>query len=87
MSILAVLQTPVTWAPKAFAIWTAKGPTLPDAPLISTLLPGLIRSPRLRPWMARMAACGMVAASSKVRLAGIRAQACSGAHAYSAKAP
>ena len=39
-STLAVLQTPVTSAPEALAIWTAKVPTPPDAPMISTCWPG-----------------------------------------------
>src|SRR5687767_7016797 len=42
MSIFFVLHTPVTCAPRAFASCTANGPTLPDAPLISTLCPGAI---------------------------------------------
>jgi hypothetical protein len=37
MSTFAVLHTPVTRAPNAFAIWTAKVPTPPDAPMIKTL--------------------------------------------------
>ena len=40
-SILAVLHTPVTSAPKALAIWTANVPTPPEAPMISTFSPGL----------------------------------------------
>ena len=38
-----VLQTPVTSAPMDFAIWTANGPTLPDAPTISDLVARLDR--------------------------------------------
>src|SRR5439155_11524119 len=38
VSTFLVLQTAVTSAPKAFAIWTAKDPTPPDAPLIKHLL-------------------------------------------------
>ena len=34
-----MLHTPVTSAPRLLAIWTANGPTLPDAPTISTLSP------------------------------------------------
>ena len=41
MSTFVVLHTPVTSAPKAFAICTANGPTPPDAPLIKTVCPGL----------------------------------------------
>src|SRR6058998_3847096 len=40
-SILSVRQTPVTSAPIDLAIWTANGPTLPEAPSISTLVAGL----------------------------------------------
>ena len=40
-STFAVLHTPVTSAPNAFAICTAKLPTPPDAPMISTFSPGL----------------------------------------------
>jgi len=32
--------TAVTWAPSAFAIWTAQVPTPPEAPLIKTFWPG-----------------------------------------------
>ena len=44
MSTFRVLVTPVTSAPSALAIWTAKVPTPPPAPLISTRWP-----PRARP--------------------------------------
>ena len=82
-----MLLTPVTCAPRAFAIWTANGPTFPDAPLTSTRVPGPMPSPPRRPWRARIAAWGMVAATSNGTPAGLAAQARSGAHAYSAKAP
>ena len=49
-SIFGVLQTPVTSAPNDFASWTANGPTLPDAPLMSTLSPGSRVRPPRRPW-------------------------------------
>ena len=39
-STLRVLDTPVTSAPNALAIWTANVPTPPDAPVISTACPG-----------------------------------------------
>ena len=42
MSSFAVLSTPVTSAPKDFAICTANGPMLPPAPLIRTFCPGWI---------------------------------------------
>ena len=35
-SAFDVLHTPVTSAPKVLAIWTAKAPTPPEAPMIST---------------------------------------------------
>jgi hypothetical protein len=70
---LAGLQTPVTSAPSAFAIWTANGPTLPDAPSMRTRSPGLTVRPfrSLSPWTARMAECGIVAATSNDIPAGI----------------
>ena len=37
---LDIEQTPVTSAPRAFAICTAKVPTPPEAPLIRTFCPG-----------------------------------------------
>ena len=40
ISTLPVLHTPVTSAPNDFAIWTAKVPTPPVAPLIRTFCPG-----------------------------------------------
>ena len=77
-----VLQTPVTSAPRDFAIWTANGPTLPDAPSIRTVSPGpTVRPSRRRsPWMARIAECGRVAASSNDIPSGIGRNARSGAH-------
>ncbi len=39
-SVLAMLHTPVTSVPNALAICTAKEPTPPDAPMISTFCPG-----------------------------------------------
>ena len=47
------LHTPVTSAPSVLAIWTANGPTLPDAPSMRTLSPGwTVRPSRRRsPWM------------------------------------
>jgi hypothetical protein len=41
MSRFLVLHTPVTAAPYALAICTAKVPTPPEAPLIRTFLPWL----------------------------------------------
>ena len=84
---MLVRQTPVTCAPNAFAIWTAKGPTFPDAPLTRTLSPGSMRLLPRRFCNARMPDCGTVAASSKLMLGGLWAHACSAAQAYSAKAP
>ena len=86
---MAVLQVPVTSAPRAFAIWTANGPTLPDAPSMSTRSPGpTVRPSRRRsPWIARIAECGSVAASSNGIAGGISANARSGAVTYSANAP
>ena len=42
-------HVPVTSAPIALAIWTANGPTLPDAPSTRTLSPGRIVRPAARP--------------------------------------
>ena len=88
-AILAGLAVAVTWAPSAFAICTANGPTLPDAPSMSTRSPGRIVRPFLSrsPWTARIAECGSVAASSKLIEAGIGWNARCGAQTNSAKAP
>ena len=88
-SAFSALHTAVTSAPMSFAIWTANGPTLPDAPSISTRSPDRIDRPfrRRSPWRARIPECGRVAASSNDRPSGIVANARSGAAAYSANAP
>ena len=67
MSTFDRLATPVTWAPMAFAIWTANGPTLPDAPTTSTRSPALgVRPLRVRsPCSASTAECGSVDACTK----------------------
>ena len=72
-STLRVLQTPVTSAPKCFAICTANVPTPPDAPLISTFCPGLIPPLSRRPCSAVSAATGTDAACSNVTFAGLSA--------------
>ena len=84
-----VLQTPVTSAPSDFAIWTANGPTLPDAPSIRTRSPSPTLRPfrSRRPWRARIAECGSVEASSDGIPVGIAWNAASGAQTYSANAP
>src|SRR3954463_16380664 len=51
-STLPVLHTPVTSAPNALAICTAKVPTPPEAPTISTLCPGSTRPRSRRPCRA-----------------------------------
>ncbi len=86
-STLPALQTPVTSAPKAFAICTANVPTPPDAPMIRTVCPGWTRPWSRRPWSAVHPASGIAAACSKVRLAGFRTKWSSRAQAYSASAP
>ena len=87
-SIFEALQVPVTSAPRAFATWTANGPTLPDAPSISTWSPGrgVVPSRRRRPWIASTAECGTVAAVSSSMPSGIGSHARSGAATSSANA-
>ena len=68
---LAALQTAVTVAPRALAIWTAKWPTPPVAPLTSTAWPR--SSPHWRrPFSAVSAATGRAAACSKDQPSGMR---------------
>src|ERR687897_1406427 len=86
-STLRVLPTPVTSAPSALAICTANVPTPPDAPLISTRVPG----PTLP--TSRMAISAVTpdmtdaAASSKLSLPGFSMSWDAGATVYSANAP
>ena len=86
-STLPVLHTPVTSAPNALAICTAKLPTPPEAPTISTLCPGSSRPRSRRPCRAVTAEMGAAAACSKVRLAGLGASWSAGAVTYSANEP
>src|SRR3954467_13276403 len=86
-STLAVLQTPVTSAPEALAIWTANVPTPPDAPMTSTRCPV-----ETCPWLrtacrAVDAETGIAAASTGVRPAGAGATFFSEATTYSANDP
>src|SRR5215210_7203655 len=86
-SMLRVLHTPVTSAPNAVAICTAKLPTPPAAPLISTRCPARTL-PTSR--MARRAVCPAIvtaAACSKVSLAGLGTTRSASARAYSANEP
>ena len=85
-STLAVLQTPVTSAPEALAIWTAKVPTPPDAPMIRTCWPGCTFALRTA-WSAVDPEIGTAAACSKERFAGFAASMLGLARAYSAKDP
>src|SRR5688572_3262711 len=73
-STLPALHTPVTFAPNALAICTAKVPTPPEAPTISTVCPGSSRPRSRRPCRAVTAEMGAAAACSKVRLAGLGGQ-------------
>ncbi len=82
-----MLDTPVTSAPNAFAIWTAKVPTPPDAPLIRTFWPGWTLPSSRRSWRAVDADTPTEAACSNVRLAGFSRNWSSVARAYSANAP
>src|ERR1022692_3586535 len=87
VSILAVRHTPVTSAPDALAICTAKVPTPPDAPMTSTRFPACT-CPRSRTaCRAVNAETGTAAACVKVRLAGLGASLSGRALAYSAKEP
>src|SRR6267143_1965651 len=57
-----VLHTPVTFPPNTLAIWTAKVPTPPDAPLIRTSCPVWIPPTSRRPCSAVYPATGTAAA-------------------------
>src|SRR3954467_10668364 len=83
-SSFAVLHTPVTSAPNAFAIWTAKVPTPPDAPVIRTCCPVWTRPWSRTAWRAARAETGTAAAWSKDSLAGLGASLSGRARAYSA---
>src|SRR5262249_30019301 len=87
MSTFVALQTPVTSAPNALAIGTAKVPTPPAAPLTTTFRPGGIRPLSRRPCKAVNAARGTEAACSNETLSGFTTNLDAGAHTYSAKAP
>ena len=65
-----MLVTPVTSESYDLAIWTAKVPMPPEAPLISTCCPAWISPWWRRPWSAVTAAIGTAAASSNDRFAG-----------------
>ncbi len=84
ISTLRVLHTPVTSAPRDFAIWTAKVPMPPEAPLIRTFWPAVTWPWSRSAWSATKPAIGTAAACSNVRLAGLSARASSDAAAYSA---
>src|SRR2546421_10151056 len=73
MSRFRVLHTPVTSAPNDFAIWTAKVPTPPDAPLIKTFCPGWTFPLSRTACNAVMPAMSTEAACSKVTFAGFSA--------------
>src|SRR3569623_372407 len=81
-----VLHTPVTSAPSALAICTAKDPTPPDAPTTSTRLPA--STPALRTaWSAVEPEIGTAAACTEVRFQGLRVSLAAGTAAYSANVP
>jgi hypothetical protein len=67
-STFLVLHTPVTSAPKDFAICTANVPTPPDAPLIKTFCPGRTLPSSRMACRAVSAARGTAAACSNVRV-------------------
>ena len=87
MSIFAVLQTPVTSAPNALAICTAKVPTPPDAPMMSTCSPACTFALSRTACNAATAEMGQDAAVSYERFAGLGASLLTAARAYSAKEP
>src|SRR5829696_4632924 len=68
--MFGVLATAVTSAPEDLASWTAKLPTPPEPPLISTCRPGWMGPWRPRPWRAVTAAIG-TAAVAMVQKVGI----------------
>ncbi len=70
-----MLLTPVTSAPIDFAICTAKVPTPPEAPLISTFCPGCNAPASRRPCSAVVPAMPTTPACSKLTLAGLSATA------------
>ena len=80
-------QTPVTSAPSALAICTAKVPTPPDAPITSTRCPARTRPWSRSPWRAVMPASGTAAAPSSARSAGRRTSWSAGTHTSSASDP
>jgi hypothetical protein len=86
-SAFLALHTPVTVAPSALAIWTAKVPSPPEAPLMSTRVPSRTRA------TSRMA-CSAVTpdmtappASSKDKRLGFFASCCAGTTVCSQKVP
>ncbi len=81
---MSAWSTPVTSAPRAFAIWTASMPTPPPAPLTSTLRPGCTLARPRRFVSAMKPAVGTAAACTNVTLAGLRASTSSGTATYSA---
>ena len=84
---MAALLTPVTSAPNAFAIWTAKLPTPPDAPMTSTFWPAATRPWSRTACSAVVAEIDRAAAWTAVRPAGRGATFFAFATAYSAKVP
>ena len=86
-SVLAVLHTPVTSAPKALAICTANVPAPPDAPMIRTFCPACTCAWSRTACKAVSAETGTAAACSKDRFAGLGASLLARARAYGAKEP
>ena len=85
--VLRAPHTPVTSASRTAAIWTAKVPTPPPAPLTSTRCPARTRPTVRMPRRAVTAAIGSAAACSKVRPSGLGTSSAAVVEAYSAKAP
>src|SRR5215210_1561343 len=74
ISTFWVLQTPVTYAPNALAICTAKVPTPPEAPMINTSCSGVTRPWSRTACRAVKPVTGTAAACSKLRFSGFGAK-------------
>src|SRR5215468_2841145 len=86
-AVFVELHTPVTLAPDALAICTAKDPTPPAAPMTITCCPGCTRPLSRTACTAVTPEMGTAAACSKDRLTGLHARRFSRAAAYSANEP
>ena len=83
--VLSERAVPITWAPRAFAICTARCPTPPAAPRTSALCPGSTAAVSTRACHAVSPASGSAAASTSLRRCGVRASWRDGDVTYSAR--